>query len=154
MNKVCSICGHAGENVWRDGKYYCAICGAEIDVTGPSAPSPAPETAYAGGTVPVDVTCPICRNANNNVLQNGKCRCALCGTAFDMPRQSYDYQSGSNYQYDYYGSSSVQRREELKKQRDKKVVWGIVWLLLFWPVGVYFFYKAYQLTQEMNRLGH
>lgn len=46
----------------------------------------------------------------------------------------------------------TQQIQDLKKQRSKHVVRGIVWLCFFWPVSVYHFIKVYSLTQEINRL--
>ena len=53
MNKICPICGHSGEVTWRDGKYYCAMCGHEIDETTPNVPD-APQVPM--GAIAVDVT--------------------------------------------------------------------------------------------------
>jgi hypothetical protein len=48
------------------------------------------------------------------------------------------------------GDSS--RKVELQNQRDKKFFWGIVFLIVFFPVGVYNLYKAFQLSKEIERL--
>ena len=145
MKKICHICGHDGENVWRDGKYYCAFCGSQIDVTRQDSNTNGGDTAE----VVVSAVCPICKNADNNTLKNGKCRCALCGTTFGLNQKTNETQaSATSFDTDY----KAARRAELEKQKNKKLVWGIVWLLLFWPVSIYFFYKVYQITQEQSKL--
>lgn len=51
-----------------------------------------------------------------------------------------------------YVSKPSGTKEELQKQKDKKVLWGIIFLILFWPVGVYNLYKAYQISKEIEKL--
>ena len=41
---------------------------------------------------------------------------------------------------------------ELEKQKNNKLIWGIVWLFLFWPVSIYHFCKMYQISQEISKL--
>lgn len=145
MNKICKVCGHNGENVWKDGKYFCASCGSEVDVT-------QQDSNTNGGSsteVVINAVCPICKNANNNTLRDGKCHCALCGTSFDFNQQSYNTQSNINAQNANYIAA---RRAELEKQKNNKMVWGIVWLFFFWPVSIYHFYKMYQISQEISKL--
>lgn len=145
MNKVCKICGHNGENVWRDGKYYCAACGSEVDVT-------QQDSNTNGGSsteVVIDVVCPVCKNANNNTFRDGNCHCVLCGTSFGFNQQAYNPQSNiptpnANYM--------AARRAELEKKKHDRLVWGIVWLALCWPVAIYHFYKMKQISQEIARL--
>lgn len=145
MNKICKVCGHNGENVWRDGKYYCALCGSEIDVTQrDSNTNGAPSTEVA-----INVVCPICKNASNNTLRDGKCRCALCGTSFNVNQQAYDPQSNMSA---LNVGCIAERRADLEKQKNNKMLWGIVWLFIFWPVSVYHFYKMYQISKEISSL--
>ena len=142
MNKKCTICGYSGENVWRDGKYYCATCGSEIDVTQKDNNA---NTASSEGMT-VNAECPICKNDKNNILQDGKCRCSLCGTSFDYHQT---VQSNCEPTNTFFTDA---RRAELEKQKNNKLIWGIVWLILCWPVSIYFFYKMYQLSQEISKL--
>ena len=150
MNKICTVCGHAGENVWRDGKYYCASCGAEIDVT---QPDPTPVT--------VNVPCPVCQNASGNTAENGRCRCALCGTTF-IPQINEGRNSGytnNNTGYSGYNNGGYNsnkgysrdygRKAELEKEKSKRLMWGVIFLFLFWPVAVYHFYKLYEISNEL-----
>lgn len=51
----------------------------------------------------------------------------------------------------YTGEFSA-KKEELQKKKNSKILWGIVWLILFWPVGVYFLYKAHQISKEIEKL--
>ena len=51
-----------------------------------------------------------------------------------------------------YASKPSGTKEELQKQKDKKILWGIIFLILFWPIGVYNLYKAYQISKEIERL--
>ena len=59
MIKKCNICGHTGELTWRDGKYYCAMCGTEIAETDPVVqpqpvmPTQSATTAQKQGEQPV-----------------------------------------------------------------------------------------------------
>ncbi len=159
MNKKCNVCGFAGENVWRDGKYFCASCGSEIDVTQPGGypeTQPPVNPNPAANRMPVSAVCPICKNSNNNYMQNGQCHCAMCGTTFayqqynSTPNPTYNsYNGGYNGGYNPYNS---ERRASLEKQKNNRLVWGIIWFFLFWPVSIYHFYKLYKITQELNRL--
>jgi len=145
MNR-CKICGAAGEPVWREGKSYCASCGSMMET----------EPVYAAPVVPVQpvrAVCPICKNADNNAMRDGKYVCALCATEFAV--QQPQYQQVNVRQSAYQNLTSPQntgRRMELEKERNRKIVWGLVWVFLFWPVAVYQFYKAYQVHQELSNL--
>ena len=166
MNKTCKLCGYSGENMWRDNKYYCRSCGAEIDVTqpdpaGPSSiePTDVPMSDSASGVI-ANVTCPICKNESNNTVQNGMARCSLCGTTFDPkapPRQTDPsfqnaYQNASyNNPYSPAGLK-LSRRQQLEKEKNNRIIWGCLFLCLFWPVGIYHFYKYYTVSQELSKL--
>lgn len=143
MIKTCHTCHHTGELTWRDGKYYCAMCGTEISETEPQVQPQ--RTAVVN-----NATCPICKNRDNNIFDGTKYRCSLCGTPFDLqqPVQTPNYnQYNTNYGYS-------NRAKELKKEKDKNVGLGILFVFLFWPVAVYFFYKAYKLHNEIKELGY
>ena len=140
MVKTCSVCNHTGELTWRDGKYYCAMCGSEVSET---APTVQPQQNLTVS----DVTCPICKNKDNNIFDGKKYRCALCGTSFDRPREEY---TPTSFTY----TGNTQRVQELKKQRDKNLSLGLVFVFLFWPVSIYFFYKFYKIGNELKALGH
>lgn len=140
MVKTCSVCNHTGELTWRDGKYYCAMCGSEVSETAPTA-QPQQNLTVS------DVTCPICKNGENNIFDGKKYRCALCGTSFDRPREEY---TPTSFTY----TGNTQRVQELKKQRDKNLILGLVFVFLFWPVSIYFFYKFYKIGNELKALGH
>ena len=155
MNKVCKVCGYKSENVWRDGKYYCAACGSEIDMTQPDNDVPqqgnndlAPQTGntYAADEVVINAVCPICKNASNNTLRNGKGHCALCGTSFDLA-QAYNPQPSVNVQ-----DVNRAKRAELEQKKNKKMILGIVFLFIFWPVSIIFFYEMYQISKEISNL--
>ncbi len=145
MNKICQICGHNGENVWRDGKYYCAACGSEIDVTKQDANT---NSTFSAETK-INAVCPICKNANNNTLRNGNGHCALCGSTFSLNQQPESYGPDISMVGDSYKYAKI---SELEDQKSKKLFWGIVWLFLFWPVAVYQFYKVYEISQEIKKL--
>lgn len=140
MVKTCSVCNHTGELTWRDGKYYCAMCGSEVAET-------APQVKDQQNLAATDVTCPICKNKDNNLFDGSKYRCALCGTSFDRPSQAYTPASFTN-------TGNTQRVQELTQKKDKYLILGIVFLFLFWPVGAYFFYKFYKTGNELKALGH
>ena len=146
MVKTCNVCHHVGEPTWRDGAYYCAICGAPIDM---STPSPVQPVVTDAAPTVIAATCPICRNAAGNTLVNGRCRCALCGTMFDYQAPVYQ-QPG--YQQPMGGYAYQQRRAELEQQRKRHVGWGIFWIVFFWPVAIYQFYKMWQVSDELRRL--
>jgi len=148
MIKKCEICSHVGELTWRNGKYYCAMCGSEVAETDPVV-TPQPQVQARPSMVAANVMCPICKNKENNQFDGIKYHCALCRTSFDLQ------QAAQLQQYDQYGSASnsyaqSEKQKELKKERDNKVVLGIVFVFLFWPVSIYFFYKAYQLNNELK----
>ena len=143
MKKTCPICGFNGENMWRDGKYYCASCGSEIEATQPDAPAAA---APQFTETTINAICPVCKNASNNTFKDGKAHCSLCGTSFDLVQTTYNPTPVNNY------LANSARIAELEKSRSKKVGWGVVWLIFFWPVSIYFFYQAYQLNEEIKRL--
>ena len=154
MIKKCNICGHTGELTWRDGKYYCAMCGTEIAETDPVVqPQPVMQTQSA--TTAANITCPICRNKENNRFDGSRYHCALCATTFDLQQATQAQQS---WQYQQYGSTpnfaSQYRIEELKKQKKSNITTGIVFVFLFWPASIYFFYKAYKTNQELKVLGY
>ncbi len=44
------------------------------------------------------------------------------------------------------------RKEELLKEKKKNTTLGIVFLFIFWPLAVYFFYKASQIGKEIDLL--
>lgn len=144
MNKQCQVCGFNGENVWRDGKYYCATCGSEIDVT--QKDSNASVNTAAGVTI--NAVCPVCKNDQNITVQNGQCHCPLCGTTFDFRQAAMSNEPA----YNTFGGYDSTRKAELEKQKNKNLKWGIVWLILFWPVSIYFFYKMYQISQEISHM--
>ena len=150
MIKKCHICAHVGELTWRDGKYYCAMCGSEIAEPEPQYTAP----AAAAPAAPVqNAVCPICRNTNNNTPCGSQYRCALCGTMFDLGQQSYatTYAPPASPYGNSYQNKANQLRE-LHAQKDKKTLWGIVCLFLFWPASIYFFYKANQINKQIKQL--
>lgn len=149
MVKICSICGHKGELTWRDGKYYCPMCGSEVAETQPVAQNqPAISQQVA------NVECPICKNAANNTYQGGKYHCAMCGTWFELRQPIYQPQQNtySNYSSHYNGSSYLhtQRYNELKKEKSKNFGLGVLFIFLFWPVSIYFFYQYHKVKKEMQ----
>ena len=156
MVKTCGQCRYTGEPTWRDGNYYCPACGAVMDMT---APSPQPIAPPQPAATPINAVCPICRNANGNTLVNGKCRCGMCGTLFDYATPTPQYQNGyaapGPYQNGYAANANAyayaqQRRRELEAEKNKRVVWGIVWFFLCWPVAVYHAYKYYKANEELK----
>lgn len=147
MKKVCTICGHNGELVWRDGKYYCASCGCEIEVTQQDVNT----NAASADVVYVKAACPICKNAVNNTASGGKCHCSLCGSSFVVSGQSAD-DDYDDTEDSFESSQREARKIKLKQERDSKIVWAVVWLVLFWPVSIYYFWKIFQLSQEIDKL--
>ena len=153
MIKKCNVCGHSGELTWRDGKYYCAMCGSEIAETEPVV-NTQPQAQPRSTVVVSNVTCPICKNTANNLFDGSKYRCALCGTSFDAQQaapQQHQYQQYNGALNPY---AQTERYKELRKEKDKKIVLGIVFIFLFWPASVYFFYKAYKANEEMKAMGY
>lgn len=43
-------------------------------------------------------------------------------------------------------------KAELLEERKKNLIRGVIWLILFWPVGVYFLVKAHQIDSEILNL--
>lgn len=142
MKKICPICGHDGEAVLRAGRYYCEICSTEIAVSQQGGSS----NNNSSISVCVEAVCPVCTNDENNILKDGKCICSLCGTIIPS-RNEYqpEFAMSSNFGY------SAQR-EELEKKKKKRLIWGIVWLVICWPVAIYHFYKMNQISEEIKRL--
>lgn len=150
MIKKCNICGHVGELTWRDGKYYCAMCGSEVAETDPVV-HPQPVTQVQPSAVATNVTCPICKNKENNWFDGSRYHCALCGTSFDLQQatqvqQFQQYNAAPNYMYS-------QRVQELRSQKDRNTTLGIVFIILFWPASIYFFYKAHKAHKELKLYG-
>lgn len=88
------------------------------------------------------LVCPVCENEENNTYSDGKFHCSLCGTSFNPGE--YEHASrpvASNYQSSRGGVSS--NKAENGEQK-KFVILGIVFLFLFWPASIYFFYKAHK----------
>lgn len=152
MNR-CNICGAAGDPVWREGRSYCASCGSVMETAPMYAEPVMPTQPVIAQSTAVRPVCPICKNADNNGMRNGRYVCALCATEFDFRQPQYQqtYVQPSAYQ-DLTQLHSSARRGELEKKRNRKVVWGIVWIFLFWPIAVYQFYRAYQISQELSKL--
>lgn len=154
----CEKCGCTREPTWRDGKYYCVICGEQInekamrpgDVENDEGAS-SPQIGAAVKATQIKVVCPICRNAENNTLENGHCRCSLCASVFDLP-QSQQTASGERIVYVPTPAANSAQREDLEKKRSNALVWAIVWLILFWPVSIYFFVKYANISKEISNL--
>ncbi len=119
-----------------------------------STPSYSPPPSYSRPTPPppppvINVTCPICKNTVNNTLVNGKCRCGRCGSNFDFNQPVYISNPDTGSKHTDYTSK---KRANLEKEKNNKLVLGIVFLFVFWPVAIYFFYKTYQISQEISKL--
>lgn len=144
MIKTCNICHHTGELTWRDGKYYCAMCGSEIAETEPVAQTQRPAAVN-------NATCPICKNRENNLFDGNKYRCGLCGTPFDLHQEfrvpTHNAPNGNRFNREQYAA-------ELKKKKRKNIGLGILFVMIFWPISIYFFYKAYQTNKELMVLGY
>lgn len=143
MIKTCNTCHHTGELTWRDGKYYCAMCGSEVAETEPTVQ---PQRA----TTVNNATCPICKNRDNNLFDGGKYRCSLCGTPFELQQEYHE----PTYNQSGAGNNRSQYVADLKKQKEKNIVIGVVLVFIFWPVSIYFFYKAYKNHEELKSLGY
>ena len=145
MNKTCSICGNVGEPEIKDGKYICKTCGCTIGAV--PAEEKKAEAPVSKASVTVNsVECPICKNKNGNTVKDGKCKCALCGTEFDpQANDKGTAATAGNAAKD----AAAGTKEELEKERNKNIIIGAVFLLFFWPVSVYFFYKAYQISKNL-----
>lgn len=145
MKKKCSVCGHEGEITWRDGSYYCAMCGSPIDVTQPGGTGQ--DNLNEAGEIMIDATCPVCQNTSGNTFRNGKCHCSMCGTTFHVVTAS------NNTQFDASNSSSlIARRAELEEEKKKRLHWGILFIFLFWPVAIYHFCKMAEISEEISKL--
>lgn len=144
MIKKCPVCGHTGELTWRDGKYHCAVCDSEVSET-------EPQVQPINNTTVNNVTCPVCKNKENNQFDGSKYRCALCGTPF-VPQQVPQTQSYA--QFSHVNTQNAQRVQELQKQKTRNLVLGILFIWLFWPASIYFFYKFNQIGKELKALGY
>ncbi len=140
MDIVCDACGYAGENTWRDGNCYCGMCGTALhsDATGPNQQ-------------PIHALCPICKNDQGNYMEDGKCYCVLCGTEFDYlaPTLYDDIDPGKELNAPE-RSGWENHRKELEKKKSHHLKWGVFFLIFFWPISIYHFYKVHQISQEMN----
>lgn len=86
MIKKCRACDYTGELTWRDGKYYCTKCDSEVTETEPDVQPKQSKTVN-------NVTCPICKNRENNLFDGTSYRCSLCEALFDPNQKnevSYD----------------------------------------------------------------
>ena len=48
--------------------------------------------------------------------------------------------------------SKSKKRRELERDRNGNLFWGVVWLILFWPISIYFFVKALLLQRDIFSL--
>jgi uncharacterized Zn finger protein (UPF0148 family) len=152
MNKVCRNCGHSGENVWRNGTYHCAMCDAEIDMTAPDAYDKyeTVDARQSGGNIYLNAVCPICKNEKGNYMNSGKGYCALCGSEIPINRSNDGYNnnySNNNSRPANSGSRGAKSSwdEEREKEKKNSLVLGIVFLFVFWPVGIYFLWKYFTM---------
>ena len=150
MIKKCHICAHVGELTWRDGKYYCAMCGSEIAETEPQYQA----VVQPQQAAPIaNAVCPICKNSEGNQFVDPQYRCKLCGTMFNLGDEYYIPQqnpAAPNYGYNYSSTYNSAYIQELQKKKDRKIVTGIVFLFLFWPASIYFFVQAHKLGKEIK----
>ena len=143
MIKKCSACGHMGELTWRDGEYHCAMCDNVVT-------EDQPQTQHFYDTRIDNPVCPVCKNKEDNQFDGSQYRCALCGTPF-VPQQVQ--QAQPYVQFSDVHTQNMQRVEELKKEKNRNLIWGIVFIWLFWPVSIYFFYKFSKIRNELKALG-
>ncbi|MBE6976882.1 MAG: hypothetical protein E7439_06820 [Ruminococcaceae bacterium] len=137
MIQRCQFCNHIGEPIRRQGRWYCAMCGGEI--------CPSQSQGQNTGTVSGAV-CPICKNRQENYYDGAKYHCALCEMSFDLNQQPWSPQYRPNY-----GTVGVNPYiETLKKDKNRYRNLGILFVFLFWPVSVYFFYKFIQTSNELK----
>lgn len=137
MIQRCQFCNHTGEPIRREGRWYCAMCGGEI------YPSQGQKqnTGIVSGAV-----CPICKNRQENYYDGSKYHCALCEMSFDLDQQPWLPKRET-----YYGSRMANPRiEQLKKDKNRYRNLGILFIFLFWPVSIYFFYKFIQTSNELK----
>lgn len=144
MIKKCPACDHTGELTWRDGKYHCAVCDSVV-------PENEPQVLVRHDPITANAICPVCKNKENNQFDGSRYRCALCGTPF-VPQQVPQTQSYA--QFSNVNTPNAQRVQELQKQKNRNLILGIVFIWLFWPVSIYFFYKFYQNGKELKALGY
>ena len=50
--------------------------------------------------------------------------------------------------------NTQEKIEELKKKRTTNIIWGILFIFLFWPVSIYFFWKVHKINKEIDALIH
>lgn len=105
MIKKCRACDYTGELTWRDGKYYCAMCGGEVAEDEPAVQHQERKTVN-------NITCPICKNRENNLFDGINYRCSLCETLFD-PNQKNDV----SYDLSNTNPGQAQQKKQKKKTR-------------------------------------
>ena len=147
MSMTCKVCGHTAPALEKDGKQVCAACGCEFEA---AAAEPKAADQNKGATVN-HLECPICKNKSNNVVKDGVAHCSLCGTEFD-PKASAGVGTSSYAASGKTGAKSSAKREALEKDKNKNIIIGVVFVICFWPVSIYFFYKAYQISKELEKL--
>ena len=177
MNKVkCDYCGAFEEPVVQGSSYFCALCSARFEIEQIlDANSPDEEDyldddfdedldddfnvdeeveSFSSEPNYINATCPICQNDNGNTLVDGQCRCSLCGTKFNIPTYNNNNYSNNTYNNAYNNTSTadMNKRRRLEEKRDSHLKWGIVFLIFFWPVGLYKLYQWYQVNQELKNM--
>lgn len=135
MVLTCKVCQHSADVYPFNGKYYCPQCGCEILNTTPQ------ENGSAG-----TAECPICKNREGNRFEGGKYRCALCDATFSSHEQPWKPQ----YQQTYTRLAQEQNVENLQKEVKRWRNLGILFVFLFWPASVYFFYRCYKANQSLK----
>ena len=102
----CKMCGGQLDVSNNATIANCDYCGSEIDDSQPSTL--------------INAVCPICKNASNNTVKDGKCLCSLCGTTFTpqavQPTYNYNTQNVSAY--------TDARRKLLEEEKNKRMLWG------------------------------
>ena len=63
-------------------------------------------------------------------------------------------QTQSYTQFSNVNTQNTQRVQELQKQKNRNLILGIVFIWLFWPASIYFFYKFSQIGKELKALGY
>ena len=124
MIKKCDACDYIGELIYRNGKYYCTMCGSEVTENAPDTQGQPQAQALVN-----DVSCPICKNREKNLFDGKKYYCALCGAPF-MPQQN---EQTSNYGQSAGASNSnyLPYVQNLKKEKRKNIGLGILFVFLF-----------------------
>lgn len=67
---------------------------------------------------------------------------------YEQPKTTYSGYKSTNSK----STSSFDRKAQLLEEKKNNQILGVIFLFVFWPAAIYFFYKASQIDKQINSL--